>query len=200
MRADRQSSRRRFFQEAFAGVVGLIAVACSPTHRNKARVPSTPTPSATVERGSFTRIDVGDISAIRASLAHGKEPRYLATARAYISAFPAELAEHASASYPSEVMPALGAGVIALHQRCPHLGCRVPFCQSSQWFECPCHGAKFDRVGEYRSGPAPRGMTVLGATVERGRLIIDTTTMYPGLPIGTNTTHQQPEGPACVSS
>lgn len=42
-------------------------------------------------------------------------------------------------------------------------------------------------------------MTIFGATIEQGRLIIDTTTTYPGLPMGTNTTHQRPEGPACVS-
>ena len=47
---------------------------------------------------------------------------------------------------------------IALSEKCTHLGCRVPFCESSGRFECPCHGSKFSRSGEYVAGPAPRGM------------------------------------------
>ena len=34
-----------------------------------------------------------------------------------------------------------------LYQRCVHLGCRVPFCASSKWFECPCHGSKYNFAG-----------------------------------------------------
>jgi len=198
---DRQSSRRRFFQDALTGVVALIAVACSPTHRNRSRTPSTssPTPRPTYGRyfGS-SRIDAGDVDTIRASITRRKAPQYVPVARAYVSAFPAQLARSVSSDYPSEVLPILAEGVIVLYQRCPHLGCRVPFCESSQWFECPCHGAKFDRVGEYRTGPSPRGMDIFGAAIENGRLVIDTTTVHPGLPIGTNSTHQRPEGPLCV--
>ena len=39
-----------------------------------------------------------------------------------------------------------------------YLGCRVPQCTSSQWFECGCHGAQYNRVGEKKGGPAPRVM------------------------------------------
>ena len=49
-------------------------------------------------------------------------------------------------------------GYVALYQKCVHLGCRVPWCESSQWFECPCHGSKYNRVGEKQGGPAPRGL------------------------------------------
>ena len=41
----------------------------------------------------------------------------------------------------------------ALSQRCPHLGCRVPFCESSGRFECPCHGSIFDLGGRVHQGP-----------------------------------------------
>ena len=34
--------------------------------------------------------------------------------------------------------------LFALSQKCPHLGCHVPFCESSGRFECPCHGSVFD--------------------------------------------------------
>jgi cytochrome b6-f complex iron-sulfur subunit len=196
---NRQSSRRRFFQDAVTGVVALIAVACSPTHRNKSHAVSTSSTTAPIgEQFGASRIDAGDVDAIRASIARRQAPQYVPVARAYVSAFPAELTDSVSGDYPSDVLPVLAEGVIVLYQRCPHLGCRVPFCESSQWFECPCHSAKFDRVGEYRVGPSPRGMDLFGATIEQGRLIIDTTTVHPGLPIGTNSTHQRPEGPLCV--
>ena len=50
-----------------------------------------------------------------------------------------------------------GTEIYALSQKCPHLGCRVPFCDSSGRFECPCHGSKYDLGGEWVQGPAPRG-------------------------------------------
>ena len=51
--------------------------------------------------------------------------------------------------------------VRALYQRCPHLGCRPNPCLKNFWFECPCHGSRYDRLGikadGARFGPAPRG-------------------------------------------
>jgi len=92
----------------------------------------------------------------------------------------------------------MSAGVIALYQKCPHLGCRVPECKTSQWFECPCHGAQYNRVGEKKGGPAPRGMDRFGVSVSNGFVVIDTGTVFGGPPIGTNTTGQEAEGPHCV--
>jgi cytochrome b6-f complex iron-sulfur subunit len=164
-------------------------------------VPSSapPTSGMSIDQFGASRIDAGDIRALRASIAHRNAPRYVPVARAYVSAFPAELSDAVSGAYPSEVLPVLAEGVIVLYQRCPHLGCRVPFCQSSQWFECPCHGAKFDRVGEHRTGPSARGMDIFGAAIEQGRLVIDTTTVHPGLPVGTNSTHQRLQDPRACS-
>jgi cytochrome b6-f complex iron-sulfur subunit len=145
-----------------------------------------------------TRIDAGPVEQVRATIASRRAPSYLPQARGYVSAFPADLAERARGLYPTEVLPVLAEGLIVLHHGCPHLGCRVPFCTSSQWFECPCHAAKFDRIGEYRAGPAPRGMTLYGASIQNGRLVIDAGATFPGMPLGTNTTRQSAEGPACV--
>jgi cytochrome b6-f complex iron-sulfur subunit len=90
-------------------------------------------------------------------------------------------------------------GLVALYQKCPHLGCRVPSCVSSQWFECPCHGSQYNRVGEKKGGPAPRGMDRFVLTVSAtSDVIIDTGTVIPGPPIGTNTTGQEAEGPHCI--
>ena len=91
------------------------------------------------------------------------------------------------------------AGIVALYQKCPHLGCRVPNCQSSQWFECGCHGSMYNRVGEKKGGPAPRGMDRFGVAVNNGVLVIDTGAVFGGPPIGTNTTGQEAEGPHCLA-
>ncbi|MCL1693619.1 MAG: Rieske 2Fe-2S domain-containing protein [Actinomycetia bacterium] len=37
---------------------------------------------------------------------------------------------------------------VSLNWKCPHLGCKVPWCESSGQFECPCHGSVFNRAGE----------------------------------------------------
>ena len=50
-------------------------------------------------------------------------------------------------------------GLIASYQKCPHLGCRVPQCTSSQWFECGCHGSQYNRVGEKKGGPPREAWT-----------------------------------------
>jgi cytochrome b6-f complex iron-sulfur subunit len=98
----------------------------------------------------------------------------------------------------AQIITGMEEGVVTLYQRCVHLGCRVPWCDTSQWFECPCHGSKYNAVGEKRDGPAPRGLDRFVPTVDGGNLIIDTSTIVTGPPIGTNTTKQAQEGPACV--
>jgi Rieske Fe-S protein len=87
---------------------------------------------------------------------------------------------------------------IALSWKCPHLGCRVPWCDSSKEFECPCHGSVFNRVGEYREGPAPRGMDRFAVTTEGGVLVIDPSTVIKGPPPGPETIDEPPAGPRCV--
>lgn len=190
-------SRRRFLRGGLAGVVAFIAVGCSPS-RTKALPKKSTSTTAPVPDQFGTRMDVGAVDGIRSAIADTNAPHYIPEARAYVGAFPAEFAARARHVYPAEVVPLLDAGLVVLSQRCPHLGCRVPFCDTSQWFECPCHAAKFDRVGEYRAGPSPAGMSLMNASIVRGRLIIGTRTTLPGVPLGTNTTHQEPAGPSCV--
>ena len=91
-------------------------------------------------------------------------------------------------------------GLVALYQKCPHLGCRVPDCASSRWFECPCHGSQYNQVGEKKAGPAPRGMDRFSISVDAANNVsVDTGTVYAGPPIGTNTTGQEAEGPHCIT-
>ena len=91
-------------------------------------------------------------------------------------------------------------GLTVLSQKCPHLGCRIPECATSQWFECQCHGSQYNRAGEKKAGPAPRGMDHHPASVSAaGDVVIDTGSLIPGASIGTNTTGQEAEGPHCTS-
>jgi cytochrome b6-f complex iron-sulfur subunit len=198
--APRSSSRRWFLQGAVAGGAALIVAACSRGKSNSRQSSATTTSTAATKVGGPypAKVDVGTVDHIRASVAAAGKPRYFAQARGYVGEYPAEFANAAQGVYPPEVLPVLAAGLVVLHQQCPHLGCRVPFCESSQYFECPCHTARFSRVGEYRAGPAPRGMALMGATITDGRLVVDPATTYPGLSIGTDTTNQKPAGPYCV--
>jgi cytochrome b6-f complex iron-sulfur subunit len=153
-----------------------------------------------VGRGSFgERIDVGHIEDVRLAIAkRSPEPVYIAQARSYITAFPKDKVDQATGHYPKDALPMLEAGVIVLYQRCTHLGCRVPWCRTSAWFECPCHDAKFDQIGERRQGPAPRGMDLIKSSIEDDHLVLDTAKVLDGVPIGTNTTNAKPAGPFCV--
>jgi cytochrome b6-f complex iron-sulfur subunit len=79
--------------------------------------------------------------------------------------------------------------VRGLYQRCPHLGCRPNPCLKNFWFECPCHGSRYDRLGikadGARFGPAPRSMDRFSASVDAsGVLTLDTGKITKGpLPI-----------------
>jgi cytochrome b6-f complex iron-sulfur subunit len=69
--------------------------------------------------------------------------------------------------------------VRALYQRCPHLGCKPNPCLKNFWFECPCHGSRYDRLGikadGAQYGPAPRGMDRFSISVDgSGKLTINT--------------------------
>ncbi len=92
-----------------------------------------------------------------------------------------------------------GAGLMALYQKCVHLGCRVPWCQSSQWFECPCHGSKYNKWGEWVSGPAPRGLDRFPSEIDdNGDLLVNTGVIVTGPARTARVLQQQQEGPNCV--
>jgi cytochrome b6-f complex iron-sulfur subunit len=91
-------------------------------------------------------------------------------------------------------------GLMALYtRRCVHLGCAVPWCQSSQWWECPCHGSRYNRLGEWVGGPAPRGLDRYPSHIDdEGVLIVDFGDLQTG-PSRTGGALRQPnEGPNCT--
>jgi len=125
---------------------------------------------------------------------------YSSEARSWVTEYPAGALPKARGVYDGAVLTGMEAGIVALYQKCPHLGCRVPDCRSSQWFECPCHGSQYNRVGEKKAGPAPRGMDHFPVEISgSGEVVIDTAVAIAGAPIGTNTTGQEAEGPHCIT-
>ncbi len=65
-------------------------------------------------------------------------------------------------------------GVLALWQRCTHLGCTVPWREDEREFHCPCHSSLFDRKGQVLGGPAPRPLSLFLVSLKDGKLVVDT--------------------------
>lgn len=121
-------------------------------------------------------------------------PVFIAEARAYIVPAPSVLsAQFGGAKIDSE-------GLMALYQRCVHLGCRVPWCQPSQGFECPCHGSKYNGIGEWFDGPAPRNLDRFVLEVNQaGDLIVKTGSIYQS-PRAPEPSVRYPQGPSCIAA
>ena len=154
--------------------------------------------------GFGSKVKIGTVGSVDEAIASSTPAvnfSYFSEAQSYIQPYPTDSAtlDAAETVYSGAVLDAMKAGYVALWQKCPHLGCKVPECGSSQWFECPCHGSKYNRVGEKKSGPAPRGMDRFAVTIEEGNVFVDTGTVSQGPAIGTDTTGQGLEGPHCAA-
>lgn len=150
--------------------------------------------------GFGSKISVGKIDDVIQSIRTNKGFLYLSEARSWVTEYPKDAIGKAKIIYGNQapVYSGMEVGIVALYQKCPHLGCRVPECKSSQWFECPCHGSQYNRVGEKKGGPAPRGMDRFAVSITNGVLVIDTGAVFAGPAIGINTTGQEAEGPHCI--
>lgn len=65
-------------------------------------------------------------------------------------------------------------GIIALHWRCVHLGCTVPWVKAEDNFHCPCHGSVYTRTGKNIAGPAPRPLEYMEIEVKGDEIWVDT--------------------------
>lgn len=149
--------------------------------------------------GFGAALKLGSVNEIKDQIASNNGFLYFAEGRMWLTNYPAGAIGKAQGVYPPAQLVGMEAGVIALWQTCPHLGCRVPECMSSQWFECPCHGSQYNQVGERQGGPAPRGMDGFAMDVTGGVLTVDTGAIIEGRPIGVDTIGQEPQGPHCVT-
>ena len=149
-------------------------------------------------RGGFgSKINAGSINDIKAFIESNRQPYYVGQGRFYVVEWSGQPGT-GQANYPA--VGVTTNGIMPLYQKCVHLGCRVPFCQQSQWFECPCHGSKYNDAGEYQLGPAPRGLDRFTVTMEGDQVIVDTSGVILGPPRGTNTINEPPQGPFCVAT
>ncbi|MGI9528458.1 MAG: ubiquinol-cytochrome c reductase iron-sulfur subunit [Acidimicrobiia bacterium] len=188
-------TRRKFFNRAIGAVFGLFmlqfALAGLAFFWPK------------LKGGFGTAIKAGSVSSLKADSIDGATvtPVFVPAAQSWVIPFPmSELPGSSFEDTPFVVAggESDGVGLMALWQRCVHLGCRVPSCESSQGFECPCHGSKYNLHGEYNSGPAPRNLDRFGVAVDAaGEFIIDTGTVVQTAR-SKNTTVAYPQGPFCV--
>jgi cytochrome b6-f complex iron-sulfur subunit len=68
-------------------------------------------------------------------------------------------------------------GFLAIHRKCTHLGCIVPWGEDEQRFACPCHASAFDIRGDVVNAPAPRPLDIFPVTVDKGMVMVDTSRM-----------------------
>jgi cytochrome b6-f complex iron-sulfur subunit len=147
--------------------------------------------------GFGSDIDVGAIADLQTEVVLNDGsilPKFVPEARAYIVPF----AESDISRSQFEGSGVVAGGLTALFQRCVHLGCRVPWCDASQGFECPCHGSKYNYVGEYEAGPAPRNLDRFAVEDQNGRLIVRTGTIIQTARAIAKTV-QYPQGPSCIA-
>jgi len=73
-------------------------------------------------------------------------------------------------------------GILALYQKCTHLGCTVPwrpdfeFSNTRGWYRCPCHGSTYTKGAAILvAGPAPRPLDTMEVEVQdNGGVLVNT--------------------------
>ena len=138
------------------------------------------------------KVTVGDITAAEANPAatgaggsfKDGAPAYFQSAQAFVVLLDPNVGYAAGGDPAGD---GAATNVRTLYQRCTHLGCKPNFCIKSFWFECPCHGSRYDRLGikVKELGPAPRSLDRFASSVDdKGVLTIDTSKITLGpLPV-----------------
>jgi nitrite reductase/ring-hydroxylating ferredoxin subunit len=62
--------------------------------------------------------------------------------------------------------------LIAIWNRCAHLGCPVAYSAGGDNYSCPCHGGAYDSLGIVVGGPPPRPLDRLAVKVVRDKKTI----------------------------
>ncbi len=136
---------------------------------------------------------VGDLTTQTVNPDGSIVPVFIPEARAYIVPAPASR----SAQFEGRSVEA--GGLMAIFQRCVHLGCRVPWCATSIGFECPCHGSKYNSIGEYFAGPAPRNLDRFVVEIRNDdRFIIRTGQPVVESARAPSPSVAYPQGPSCI--
>ena len=73
-----------------------------------------------------------------------------------------------------------GSNIGAISLVCKHLGCTVA--PSSTGYDCPCHGSKYDAIGQVTHGPAQANLDWFGISLlPSGELQVDKSNIEPVL-------------------
>ena len=150
-----------------------------------------------ISGGFGSKVDAGTVEELKNQIFQSDGsvlPAFIPSARAYVL----PLSDAAASKSQFSSGGTVAEGLVAVYQRCVHLGCRVPWCNSSQGFECPCHGSKYNMVGEYFAGPAPRNLDRFNVSVVSGRFIIDTGTIIES-PRAPEMSVKYPQGLSCIA-
>ncbi|OFW67613.1 MAG: hypothetical protein A2Z12_01225 [Actinobacteria bacterium RBG_16_68_21] len=182
-------TRRQFFNRGILGIFGLFLAQFG--------IASLAFMWPKLKPGGFgSKVAAGTASDLldQVFLPDGRiTPLFVPAAQTYLVPFPGDPAGSSFAG-----LPVVAGGLMALWQRCVHLGCRVPQCDASQGFECPCHGSRYNYHGEYEGGPAPRNLDRFVVAVDdSGQLIIDTGSIIQTARASVKTI-QYPQGPSCI--
>ena len=143
--------------------------------------------------------DLGDAADLAAEIVATRTPVRSPLGGISIVVWDTSAAKAAALYGERHAITGAGVGLMALNsRRCVHLGCAVPWCQSSQWFECPCHGSRYNRYGEWVTGPAPRGLDRYRSHTVDGRFVVNFSELDTGPARTAGSLEQPAEGPACV--
>jgi cytochrome b6-f complex iron-sulfur subunit len=165
-----QVSRRGVVRLAFWGGLGTVLLGIVATILNSVYPRGVTGFGGTVFGGTVDSLEPG-------------VPRKVTEAKAWLLKLDAEQAERNGGQEGA---------ILALYQKCPHLGCSVPWREDysyedprsgssySGWFLCPCHGSTYSSTGTYVFGPAPRSMDTFGLVIENGNITINTGQITPG--------------------
>jgi cytochrome b6-f complex iron-sulfur subunit len=194
-RSDYGVTRRKFFNRAILGLFGGAFLGGLTLASLAFLWPK-------LKGGFGTAIRVGEVEALRSKIVQSDGtivPLFMPAAQTWL----VTIDEATIPGSSFEGLPVFTTdnggepALMALWQRCVHLGCRVPSCVPSQGFECPCHGSKYNFHGEYRDGPAPRNMDRFEVSVEDGNLVVNTGAVIE-TSRATTVTIAYPQGPNCV--
>jgi cytochrome b6-f complex iron-sulfur subunit len=164
-------------------VIAVLAAGCSSSRSDSGSgsdSSSVPTSESHPVGGFGDVIEIGTLDEVRTRIADSHGAWYVPEGRCWLVA--TEDGE-----------------VIAIYQKCTHLGCRVPYCETSGWFECPCHRSIYDHEGNYVSGPAPRGLDRFGLKADGQSVYVDTSTPQKGRDAALGASTAVPAGPNCVT-
>ena len=153
--------------------------------------------------GFGSKINIGPIADLRAKVLPGDgtiTPLFVAEAQSWL--VPMEASLIPGSSFESLPVVAGGdsgdTGLMALWQKCVHLGCRVPECSPRRGSNARAMARSTTSTVNTTVGPAPRNLDRFALEIDgQGNLVVDTGTVLE-TPRAKIKTIAYPQGPSCL--